>query len=224
MIWEPSTEMPSISTSSKILLVYGVHKPGDLSAMNTVLSKDELDTARKLKVESQRNTWISCHVALRRILGDYLGIHPIEIELNKNHFGKLFLADSKLFFNLSHTHTSFLIGFDTDAKIGVDLEYLSGNEDLSSLIDYAFTEEEGEYCVGENLPEHFLEIWTLKEAFLKATGVGLVNDLKSINVIGNSKNEIFDKGFNKSTFICPNGETASIIFRNELSLTAINLT
>ena len=223
MIWEPATEMPSISTSSKILLVYGVHKTGDLLTMSTVLSKEELDKARKLKVEIQRNTWISCHVALRRILGDYLGISPIEVEFKKNQFGKLFLEKSNLFFNLSHTNTSFLIGFDNEAKIGVDLEYLSGNEDLPSLIDYAFSKEEEEYCFRENLPEHFLEIWTLKEAFLKATGVGLINDLKSINVIGNSKNEIFEKGFNKSTFICPNGETASLVFRNELSPTAINL-
>ncbi len=224
MIWEPTNEVPKIASCQNILLVYGVHQPRDLAAINTILSKDEIEFSNRLKSDNQRNTWISCHVALRRMVGIYLGIHPIEIEFSKNHFGKPFLANSKLIFNLSHTSSSFLIGFNEVEKIGVDLEYLSGREDLDSLIEYAFSPEEADYCKNGTLTERFLEIWTLKEAYLKAIGVGLVDNLKSLNVYGTSNNAIYEKEFTYMSLICPNGETASIIFRDDQSLTTINLT
>lgn len=223
MIWESVTELPLIEANKNILLVYGIHKPTDLLAMNTILSKDELTFASKLRVMEQRNTWISCHVTLRRMIGAYLRIHPIEIDLIKSNFGKLYLANSSVFFNLSHTNTSYLLGFNVEGRIGVDLEYLSGKEDLESLIDYAFSLEEAEYCSSINKPERFLEIWTLKEAYLKAIGVGLVDNLKSVNVYGNQNNDIDKNEFNQRTFICPKGETASIICRNEQAFTSIYL-
>ena len=215
MIWETSVELPHIASNQNLLVVYGTTRPSDLLLLNKILTKDELTYANRIKSNGQKNTWISCRTTLRLMLGSYFHINPIEIELKKNRFGRLFVANSNLFFNISHTDNSFLLGFNVGGKIGIDLEKLSGKEDLTSLIDYAFSSEEAGYCIESELHVRFLKIWTLKEAALKAAGVGLVDNLRSINVYGYVNNHINQKKFFQKTFICPNGETASLVYRND---------
>jgi len=218
MIWEKSVEIQQMTLDHNILAVYGTGKQQDYKLLPTLLTEDEMAYANRLRSERQKNTWISCHVKLRQILGIYFNMNPIEIELKKNRFGRPYVASSNLFFNLSHTVSSFLIGFSVGGKIGVDLDKLSGREDLPSLMDYAFSSAETDYCLNGELSEHFLKIWTLKEAFLKAAGVGLVDHLKSVNVCGNFENNIYAKNFLQKTMICPNGETASIVHQNNQSI------
>jgi 4'-phosphopantetheinyl transferase len=221
MTWETSAELPKIGITPNILVVYGTPRPSDFVQMNAVLSLEELAKANRIRINNQKNTWIACHVTLRQMLGTFLDRHPREIDIRKNRFGKPYLADSNLFFNISHTNNAFLLGFSLDGKIGVDLEELSGREDLPSLIEYAFSEEEAAYCQYEKIPERFLEIWTLKEAYLKAAGVGLIDHLGAINVTSNPTNDISEKRLLRQTFICPDGETASIVYRNPQNITTI---
>ncbi len=213
MIWERAFEIPKISFDQRTLVVYGDHKPADLQAMFMVLTPDEIASANRIRSPIQRKTWISCHVTLRIMLANWLGLNPSDVEIRKNRFGRPFLANSTLFFSLSHTNSSFLLGFSSTGKIGVDIEKLIGEEDLDELIEYAFSEEEADFCKNGNLHDRFLETWTQKEAFLKATGVGLVDKLKSVNVAGKINNHLALLKFHQNTFGCPGGETGSIVFR-----------
>ncbi len=213
MNWERVYEIPKISLDQKNLVVYGDHKPADLQMMFTVLTSDEIAYANRIRASIQRNTWISCHVTLRIMLASLLGLNPPAVEIKKNKFGRPFLVNSKLFFNLSHTDNSYLLGFSLTGKIGVDIDKLSGEEDLDELIEYAFSKEEADFCKNGNSYYRFLEIWTLKEALLKAAGVGLVDDLKSINVSGKTNNQLDLLRFQRESFSCPTGETGSIVFR-----------
>ena len=215
LIWEKTVEIPQIALYQNILVVYGTVKQPDSRLLHIFLTEDEWVYANRIKATSQKNTWISCRVVLRQILGSYFDLKPIEIELKKNRFGRLYVANSNLFFNISHTDSSFLLGFNVGGKIGVDLEKLTGKEDLAPLIDYTFSPEEAGYCIDRELHVRFLEIWTLKEAALKAAGVGLVDNLRSINVYGYVNNHINQKRFCHKSFICPNGETASLVYRND---------
>jgi 4'-phosphopantetheinyl transferase len=158
---------------------------------------------------------------LRSILGGFAGIEPVDVNIQKNRFGKPFLTNSKLSFNLSHTNEAFLIGFSKNGRIGIDLEKLSGREELLSLIEYSFSQQESDYCLKGELSICFLEIWTLKEAFLKAAGVGLVDNLKSVNVFGEVANDITRRDLCYSNFLCPNGETASVVYRSGASISFV---
>jgi len=213
MIWERAFEIPKISFDQRTLVVYGDHKPADLQEMFSVLTPEEIAYAKRIRSSIQRNTWISCHVSLRIMLAKMLGLNPASIEISKNRFGRPFLPNSTLFFSLSHTNSSYLLGFSSTGKIGIDIEELSGKEDLDELIEYAFSKEEADFCKNGNLHDRFLETWTLKEAFLKATGVGLVDELKMVNVTGKSNNHSALLKFQQNTFSCPGGETGSIVYR-----------
>jgi 4'-phosphopantetheinyl transferase len=219
MYWEKTTKLPKISSCQDILMIYGMFKPSDLESMSRILTPEELNFAGRLKQEHQRNTWISCHITLRLMLGEFLELNPQNIVFRKNRFGKPYLQGSNLSFNISHTYSSFLIGYYHGGKIGVDLENLAGNEDLPSLIDYAFSDAETEYCQnGDQQSVRFLELWTLKEAFLKYSGIGLTDFLKSINVYGSEENELIFNKLNYSTFIGPNNETCSVVYPGHPSI------
>ncbi|MCX6222744.1 MAG: 4'-phosphopantetheinyl transferase superfamily protein [Bacteroidia bacterium] len=213
MIWQRAFEIPKISLDQRTLVIYGDHKPADLQEMFSVLTPDEIACANRIRSPFQRKTWISCHVTLRIMLANVIGLNPADVEISKNRFGRPFLANSTLFFSLSHTNSSYLLGFSSTGKIGVDIEELSGEEDLDELIEYAFSKEEVDFCKNGNLHDHFLETWTLKESFLKATGVGLVDELKTVNVAGKINNHLALLKFQQNTFSCPGGETGSIVFR-----------
>ena len=219
MYWERTSQLPKISKSQDILLVYGTFRPDDLKLMSRILTPEELQIAEKLRHEEQKNTWISCHITLRLMLGEFLNIDPRNIVFARNRFGRPYLQDSYLFFNISHTKSSFLLGFNNGFKIGVDLENLSGEEDLPALIDYSFSEAEAEYCLnGGDILTRFLELWTLKEAFLKYSGIGLTDYLKQINICGSESNELISNDLNYNTLICPKDETCSVVFSNNQSL------
>lgn len=147
--------------------------------MWALLTDGELASAQKMP-SADRNTWLWCRAVLRKCLGTKLNIDAAEIQFAYNAHGKPELKDQFLHFNVSHTASSFLIGIAQE-PIGLDLEVIPDQID-SATTDFVLNEHEKRYSKdGKNL-QAFAEIWTLKEAFLKATGLGLVDDLPSIDV------------------------------------------
>jgi len=218
MNWQKCGNIKEITSSKDLLIVYGTNSLTENLDLHEILTSEELIYAERLRGHGQKNTWLSCRASLRLVLASFLSTNPQIIEFKKNRFGKLHVVDSKLFFNVSHSNSSFLLGFNHLGRIGVDIEKLSGSEDIPSLIKYAFSDEESNYCKSGNLAERFTKAWTLKEAFLKAAGVGLVEDLTSVTVTGSTGNIQSRLKLNQESFLCPNGETGSIVFKNKLPL------
>jgi 4'-phosphopantetheinyl transferase len=94
------------------------------------------------------------------------------------------------FFNISHSGNIVIVGFSENSEVGVDIEEIA-EIDVASMAHY-FHPDEIEY-----LKEHandkvlFYTIWTKKEAFLKACGMGIVNGLHQISVLND---RLFYKG------------------------------
>lgn len=215
MNWQKSDSIQEIAQEDHLLIIYGTNSFANNLNLNNILTQEELNYSERLRGPGQKDTWLSCRATLRLFLTSYLSTNPQIIELKKGRFGKLYVDDCKLSFNVSHSNSSFLLGFNLLGRIGVDIEKLSGREDLPSLIRYAFSDDEAAYCNNGNLAERFTEVWTLKEAFLKAVGVGLVDQLPSISVIGPVANYICRFKLNQESFLCPNGETGSIFYRKD---------
>jgi len=214
MNWEKSQNIGDISRGRESLkLVYGTDLLAGSLSLNEILTRDELAYSERLRGEGQKSTWLSCRATLRLILGSCLGRNPRDIEFSKGRFGKLHLPETNLFFNVSHSKNAFLLGFSFLGRIGVDIELLNGDEDVPELAEYAFSDDELQYCQNGDHPERFAEIWTCKEAFLKAVGVGLVDRLPSISVTDNLPNSVSRYGLYQNSFLCPNGETGSVVYR-----------
>ncbi len=225
MNWVKSVKIPELSNEQEsLVIVYGTDYQSHSLALKEILTPQELAYSERLGNKHQKRTWLSCRATLRLILGTYLNKKPFDIELRKGRFGKLYLSESNLFFNVSHSNDAFLLGFCFGGRIGIDIEILNGSEDLPSMVKYAFSEIEAQYCRNGENQERFVEIWTSKEALLKASGVGMVDCLSLITVSENVKNDISRLNLIQKSFLCPGNETGSIVYRTNKPLKTIWLT
>ncbi|MDF3036003.1 MAG: 4-phosphopantetheinyl transferase [Paucimonas sp.] len=90
-------------------------------------------------------------------------------------------------FNLSHSRDVLAIAICSAGEVGIDVEQLDSNviADMTSIAQDYFSSEEQRLLAAvpaAQLAEEFFRIWTLKEAVLKAAGVGLFHPLSSLCV------------------------------------------
>ena len=179
------------------------------------LALQNLDAGKIVLVYGNGNA-SQAHVLIEVLLSAYLEKDIRYAFLERTFRGKLFVPGA-IFFNLSHTEKSFLIAFSTIQEIGIDLEYqIPRSSTIHELAEYAFSPNERNVLEKKTSEKTFLEIWTLKEAFLKATGIGLIDSLSSLHVVSASGNSLLDSAYSSITFSCPNGETGSLVCSGNL--------
>nr|WP_199308372.1 4'-phosphopantetheinyl transferase HetI [Aphanizomenon flos-aquae] len=152
-----------------------------LQFFRETLSSDEIARAERFYFPEHRQRFMAGRGTLRAILGQYLDIAPKQVEFEYQPRGKPLLAakfaDKGLLFNLSHSQDLALLGISYQHQIGVDLEYIRTMSDLEGLAKRFFSAREYEYLRLLSLAQQqqiFFRYWTCKEAYLKATGDGLV--------------------------------------------------
>lgn len=113
-------------------------------------------------------------------LSHSMAFHWSRWQLSK--YGKPFLTGG-LNFNISHSGDYVCVAF-SNKDVGIDLEQITPI-DLDSVLQYLH-EDEREYISEAKIPnEAFFKVWTRKEAFLKAKGCGLVQNMNSKNCLNN---------------------------------------
>ncbi len=150
---------------------------------------DDAERRRAARFVFARNRieFIAAHALLRAALASAFGARPGAWDFVAGAHGKpaawVGSAQAPLSFNLSHT--TGMIGLavvaGSDSQLGFDLENLGRTIDLK-VADRYFTPQEVAWLAAlpeAERPRGFLRLWTLKEAFIKATGKGLTQDLAS---------------------------------------------
>ena len=148
-----------------------------------VLSTEELLRARRLVQSIDQEKFIFARTVLRRVLSTYLNVLPEEITFETGEHGKPFVRDSDVQFNVSHSGDCVLIGVIQHNSIGVDVECVRSKQDYRGIAKRFFSV--AEYAaieLSEKPVEAFYRCWTRKEAFLKATGMGLSFGLSNFDV------------------------------------------
>ncbi|WP_152540434.1 4'-phosphopantetheinyl transferase HetI [Aphanizomenon flos-aquae] len=152
-----------------------------LQFFRETLSSDEIARAERFYFPEHRQRFMAGRGTLRAILGQYLDIAPKQVEFEYQPRGKPLLAakfaDQGLLFNLSHSQDLGLLGISYQNQIGVDLEYIRTMSDLEGLAKRFFSAREYQYLrllSPAQQQQIFFRYWTCKEAYLKATGDGLV--------------------------------------------------
>ncbi|TCD02002.1 4'-phosphopantetheinyl transferase superfamily protein [Pedobacter frigidisoli] len=162
-----------------------------------ILSEEELIQSQKFLKHNDKKRFIATRHSIRHIVSAFTATVPASIEFNKTANKKPTVQG--LAFNISHSHNCILIGI-SKLPIGLDVEFMNGAFDYAPLIPVCFDESEAETISGsKNKMEMFYRFWTRKEAILKATGEGLIDDLLSINcedktIIRNTKRYYLESG------------------------------
>jgi 4'-phosphopantetheinyl transferase len=126
---------------------------------------------------------------LRTVVGFNLGIEPAAVQFYLSPKGKPLVAGTRggdsLCFSLSQSNGQALYAIAWNRKIGVDVEMLRPLAGTDEIAERFFSPEEIHAIQG--LPpgqktQGFLNCWTRKEAYLKATGLGLTLPLEDVIV------------------------------------------
>lgn len=85
---------------------------------------------------------------------------------------------------LSVSHSGGMAGcaVSRGMAIGLDIEPLTRRPQWQKVVSRWFTPEEQDWLLADNNSEAFLKVWTLKEAWLKATGRGIANNLTTLRI------------------------------------------
>lgn len=130
---------------------------------------------------------------LRAVLAAYLGLPADRVVLAEGAYGRPVLAgghDPSLDFNWSHSGADALVAVGRHVAPGVDLECLRPRPRALAIAERYFSAEEAAALAA--LPPTarsaaFLELWTAKEAVLKALGRGLAFGLDRLSIAGTAE-------------------------------------
>lgn len=161
---------------------------GDAAAVET-LSVAERARAGRFHFAADRDRFIASHVALRGILASYLETMPASLAFSEGPHGKPFVdaptQGRSLRFSLSHSADVALVAVSREREVGVDVERVRARDDLEGFAARYFSPHERTALARVTESERlraFFEIWTLKEAYLKACGDGLLRELDAFDV------------------------------------------
>jgi 4'-phosphopantetheinyl transferase len=158
-----------------------------------MLSPEEQRRADAFRVLEHRREYILAHTALRSVLGQSLGASPVLLEITAERGTKPKLSPAKspvwdwpdLRFNLSHTHGAALIGITQGRELGVDIEWQRPIEDIEAMARSVMSGEELKWWMALEAADRlrgFYHVWTRKESYLKAIGLGLFRSLQAVTV------------------------------------------
>ena len=159
----------------------------------SVLDAIEQAHAHKMMSVVRRKEYVQIHALLRYQLARILQVPPETLVINKTQSGKPYLVDyPELVFNISHSTELFLIAISTHCQLGVDIEFCKPRHNIEGLVHKCFSSIEREYWFQLFEPERltaFYKFWTRKEAFVKATGHGIVLGLDKCVINPNNINQ-----------------------------------
>ncbi len=148
-----------------------------------LLDPVEVERMERFRFLADRERFILGHGLLRTLLGNYLERDPSLIRMARGRFGKPYLERRDLRFNLSDTKDAVLIAFAEGIELGADIETMAREVDHQAVGRHYFTPPEVRAIEEAADPKRrFLELWTRKEAVLKASGVGIMDDLRVLRV------------------------------------------
>lgn len=173
-----------------------------LELADSVLNSEEKARARRFYFPRHQRRFATARTMMRVILAHYLNEQPAALLFDYNAYGKPTLHSNQgIQFNLSHSGDLALLAVGHTHPIGIDLEFFSERPYLGIAKDLFSTQEIEAF---EALPETtkalgFFTIWSQKEAFIKACGMGLSYPTQefSVPVLPPVNEPIFDKKHQK---------------------------
>ncbi|MCC5901421.1 MAG: 4'-phosphopantetheinyl transferase superfamily protein [Halomonas sp.] len=148
-----------------------------------LLSQTERQRACRLRHHADVVRAVATRAALRRLLSAQTGVAPEKLVFSENAYGKPLLKRAHgLAFNVSHAGGYALIALATCGQVGVDIERRRPEAELASLSDLILSPSERRYHDSGRSALPFIERWVVKEAVLKALGLGIADHLQALSI------------------------------------------
>jgi 4'-phosphopantetheinyl transferase len=159
-----------------------------MARWRTCLDPAEQAQADRFHFEEDRSTYTAAHWLVRNALAAVGGAPPAAWRFVIERKGKPRVDPAaglpELRFNLSHTRDLVACVINLDTEVGIDVETLDRKSADLAIAKRFFSATE--FTLLRDTPpdrqhDTFFRLWTLKEAFIKATGEGMSRGLDSFS-------------------------------------------
>ena len=154
--------------------------PDRLVTWLELMSEDERRRYDRYFAPKAQLQHLVARVLVRTVLCRYADVNPCEWRFDTNAYGRPSITTPvtgrDLRFNLSHTDGLVALAVAEGSDVGVDVETIDRDVDISALAPMVLASTELHAlgrAASEAKRELFFVFWTLKEAYIKARGMGL---------------------------------------------------
>lgn len=157
--------------------------------LSGLVSEDRVKAAMKYRFESDRKRTLLAHALLNHAVSKKFPDMPLPVNPVTDGYGKPHIhigPDDEIFFSLSHSGDHSICAV-APKPVGADIEEIK--DDKEKIADRFFAAKERGYVRDA---KSFYRIWSLKESFMKAVGLGMKLPMDSFTV----------SDFNEKTGIC----------------------
>lgn len=181
----PRIEATGLCDGAVVLHWLDLSRPVD-PADEAALSEDERGRAEAFHYERHRRSFVRRRTHLRRILSEVLHVDPRTLTFATTSHRRPYLAGwrDRLRFSTSSSGDLGIVAVSRH-ELGVDVEAVAPSEADQDVARRLFATEEVDALAaapGEDFVRLFFNCWTRKEAYVKATGLGLSFPLDSFSV------------------------------------------
>ena len=147
------------------------------------LDQAERDAYGRFWHEHSKREFSLCRAALRAILCQQLDCSNQQLAFQSGEYGKPFAllngSSVPIEFNVSHSGRHGLIAWSPRERVGVDVEEWDTPRNIEDTLQTVFTSLERDELArsrGKRKRKLFFNLWVMKEALVKALGLGMAQD------------------------------------------------
>jgi 4'-phosphopantetheinyl transferase len=165
-----------------------------LDQYRSILSTQETTRYRRFHFPADRHRYLVSHALVRETLSKYIDIPPADWCFSHGEHGRPEIANPAtpaLRFNLTHTAGLAACVVTLSDDCGIDAEQIAERHNPVGVAKRMFSEAETrelEQLEGQTYLEYFFTGWTLREAYVKALGIGISFPTRKLTFTVNKDN------------------------------------
>lgn len=160
-----------------------------IAAYEAMLEPGEQERRARLQSEELRHQFLITRALQRTVLAGYApGVAPRELRFVVTPQGKPVLAPefapTNLHFNLAHTYGLVALAVSRGPILGIDVENVTARTAPLAIANRFFSAREAGDLAAlapDEQSARFYALWTLKESWIKATGLGIAAGLGNVS-------------------------------------------
>lgn len=158
-----------------------------LDAAMKMLSRQEQAQCQRFRFPDDSHHYLVSHALVRNLLSKYIDLAPDKWLFEKSEKGKPEIANPNLppvRFNLSHTRGLAACIVTSSCDCGIDVERIYSRHNPIGVAKRMFSDTEYKFMLelhGREQLEFFFSRWTLREAYVKARGIGISFPTRKLN-------------------------------------------
>ncbi|WP_432727160.1 4'-phosphopantetheinyl transferase family protein [Variovorax sp. W6] len=153
---------------------------GDAAIM-ALLAPEEREKHGRFHFARDRRRYLMTRGLIRSLLSRYVpSVAPADWSFENNEYGRPRIANAlpqaqRIRFNISHSASLVVAAVSVEREVGVDVEHTGRTAPLE-IAEHFFSSKEAlalQRLPAGLQPARFWDLWTLKESYIKARGMGL---------------------------------------------------